>query len=130
MVPNDESPEKCLEQEKASSRPASNEAEKRSRSVKGPGWEMQDLNCPPAPTMDFTTFCLSLASSVLIHLGQTPSPDTGQTEKNLPLAKQSIDILVLLEEKTKNNLTSEESKLLDTLLYDLRIRFCEVQKSS
>lgn len=129
MAPNDESPE-SPEQEKFSSRPTSDKADDHSRPIQGPGWEMQDLNCPPTPTMDFTTFCLSLASSVLIHLGQTPSPDTGRTEKNLPLAKQSIDILALLEEKTKNNLTADESKLLDTLLYDLRIRFCEVQKSS
>ncbi|MBI5548128.1 MAG: DUF1844 domain-containing protein [Deltaproteobacteria bacterium] len=79
----------------------------------------------PLPPMDFTTFCLSLASSAMIHLGQAPSPESGKPEKNLPLAKQTIDILVLLEEKTRNNLTPEEGRLLSTLLYDLRVRFVQ-----
>ncbi len=98
--------------------------------VKGPGWEMREQKQPerPLPPMDFTTFCLSLASSAMIHLGHAPSPDTGAAEKSLPLAKQTIDILVLLEEKTRGNLTAEEGKLLSTLLYDLRMRF--VQEST
>lgn len=99
--------------------------------VKGPGWEMREekeRDERPLPPMDFTTFCLSLASSAMIHLGHAPSPDSGATEKSLPLAKQTIDILVLLEEKTRGNLTTEEGKLLSTLLYDLRMRY--VQETS
>ena len=95
--------------------------------VKGPGWEMHEDKEPgkPLPPMDFTTFCLSLASSAMIHLGQAPSPETGKTDQSLPLAKQTIDILVLLEEKTRGNLSPEESKLLSTLLYDLRMRYVQ-----
>ncbi|MGC4122734.1 MAG: DUF1844 domain-containing protein [Myxococcales bacterium] len=95
--------------------------------VKGPGWEMREEKKSerPLPPMDFTTFCLSLASSAMIHLGQAASPDSGKTEKSLPLAKQTIDILVLLEEKTRGNLSAEESKLLSAVLYDLRMRFVQ-----
>jgi len=97
--------------------------------VQGPGWEMRkEKAAAPLPPMDFTTFCLSLASSAMIHLGLSPSPETGKAEKALPLAKQTIDILVLLEEKTKGNLTSEEAKLLSTLLYDLRMRYVQESK--
>lgn len=95
--------------------------------VKGPGWEMHEEKGAgkPLPPMDFTTFCLSLASSAMIHLGHAPLPETGKVEKSLPLAKQTIDILVLLEEKTRGNLTAEESKLLSTVLYDLRMRYVQ-----
>jgi hypothetical protein len=94
--------------------------------VKGPGWEMKEQQHEvPLPPMDFTTFCLSLASSAMIHLGQAPSPESGKTEKSLVLAKQTIDILALLEEKTRGNLSAEESKLISTVLYDLRLRFVQ-----
>jgi hypothetical protein len=97
--------------------------------VEGPGWKMREERPQkPLPPMDFTTFCLSLASSAMIHLGERPHPDSDRSEPNLPLAKQSIDILALIEEKTKGNLTAEESRLLATLLYDLRLRFVEAQK--
>lgn len=97
-----------------------------SETVKGPGWEMREEKPKPAvPPMDFTTFCLSLASSALMHLGLEPYPDSNAVEKNLPLAKQTIDILQMLEEKTRGNLTADETKLLQTLLYDLRMRYVE-----
>ncbi len=81
-----------------------------------------------APQIDFYTFMLSLGSSVLIHLGDAPHPETGQSEVNLPLAKQTIDILGVLEEKTKGNLTHEEEELLQHLLYDLRLRYVARQQ--
>jgi hypothetical protein len=78
------------------------------------------------PGIDFSTFILSLGSSALIHLGEAPDPVSGQTAPaNLPLAQQSIDLLALLQEKTKGNLVGDESRLLDTLLYDLRMRYIE-----
>ena len=77
-------------------------------------------------TIDFSTFIVSLGSSALIHLGEAPDPVSGQTSaSNLPLAQQSIDLLALLQEKTKGNLTREEAGFLDQLLYDLRIRYVE-----
>ena len=108
------------------------DSDKEEKSVKGPGWEMRGGKEPEPkalPPMDFTTFCLSLASSAMIHLGQAPSPETGKTDKSLPLAKQTIDILALLEEKTRGNLSAEEERLLSTLLYDLRMRFVQESRS-
>ena len=83
----------------------------------------------PRPAIDFYTFILSLGSSVLIHLGDAPHPETGKpAEKNLALAQQSIEILALLEQKTRGNLSDEEAKLLDQLLMDLKLRYVEASK--
>lgn len=76
--------------------------------------------------IDFYTFVLSLGSSALVHLGDTPHPETGEpVPANLPLAKQTIDLLVMLSEKTKGNLTAEEEQFLEHLLTDLRLRYVE-----
>ena len=83
----------------------------------------------PRPAIDFYTFILSLGSSVLIHLGDAPHPETGKpAEKNLALAQQSIEILAMLEQKTRGNLSDEEAKLLDQLLLDLKLRYVEASK--
>jgi hypothetical protein len=82
-----------------------------------------------AAPIDFYTFVLSLASSAFVHLGDAPNPETGEPgPASLPLAKQTIDILAMLSEKTKGNLTDEEARFLENLLTDLRFRF--VQKTS
>jgi hypothetical protein len=73
------------------------------------------------PEINFATFIFSLNHSVLVHLGVTEDPVTGKKEKNLPLAKQTIDILGMLEEKTKGNLTKDEEIMLKNMLYDLRM---------
>ncbi len=78
---------------------------------------------PPLPEINFSTFILSLSSSALFHFGELPDPVTNQKQQNLPMAKQTIDILGILQEKTSGNLTEEESKLLENLLYDLRMRY-------
>ncbi len=76
------------------------------------------------PTIDFYTFVLSLASSAFVHLGDAPDPETGQaTPPNLPLAHQTIDILDMLREKTRGNLSAEEEKFMENLLTDLRLRY-------
>ena len=75
------------------------------------------------PPVDFATFVLSLGTSALYHLGEVAGPDGQQAEQNLPLAKQTIDILALLRDKTKGNLAEGEAQLLDSLLYDLRIKY-------
>jgi len=73
------------------------------------------------PEINFATFIFSLNSSVLVHLGIIDDPASGQKVKNLALAKQTIDILGLLEEKTKGNLTPDEESMLKNMLYDLRM---------
>jgi hypothetical protein len=78
--------------------------------------------------IDFYTFILSLGSSAFIHLGDAPHPETGErAEPNFVLAQQTIDILAMLEEKTKGNLTPEEERFLENLLMDLRLRFVNKQ---
>ena len=77
-------------------------------------------------TIDFPTFLISIGSAALIHLGEAPDPTSGEKAPvNLPLAQQSIDLLALLQEKTKGNLAPDESRFLDTLLYDLRMKYVE-----
>jgi hypothetical protein len=76
--------------------------------------------------LSFTTFVVSLASSAAIHFGDLPDPNTGErAELNLDGAAQMIDILALLEEKTRGNLTLEERQVLEQVLYELRLRFVE-----
>ena len=76
-----------------------------------------------AEGIDFYTFCLSLGSSAFVHLGDAPHPEGGAAAPNLVLAKQTIDILCMLQEKTKGNLTAEEDRFLDNLLIDLKLRY-------
>jgi uncharacterized protein DUF1844 len=76
--------------------------------------------------LSFTTFVVSLASSAAIHFGDLPDPNTGErAEMNLEGAAQMIDILTLLEEKTRGNLTLEERQVLEQVLYELRLRFVD-----
>lgn len=82
----------------------------------------------PLPPVDFQTFVISLGSSALLQLGEIEDPATGRREKNLVLAKHTIDLLSMLQVKTKGNLTPPEAKLLESLLYDLRLRFVEASK--
>lgn len=80
------------------------------------------------PEVDFSSFIFSLSTSALIHFGLIADPMTKKTEKNLPLAKQTIDLLAMLKDKTKGNLTNEEAELLDRILYDLRMRYVKETK--
>ncbi|MDA0692227.1 MAG: DUF1844 domain-containing protein [Nitrospinae bacterium] len=73
--------------------------------------------------LDFSTFILSLTSSAFYHLGDMPDPTTGQTETNLPAVQQTIDMLMMLKEKTKGNLTADEAKLLEQLIYELQMKY-------
>lgn len=75
------------------------------------------------PEINFATFVFSLNSSVLLHLGVLEDPTSGTKTKNLSLAKQTIDILAMLEEKTRGNLSSDEEAMLKNILYDLRILY-------
>jgi hypothetical protein len=79
------------------------------------------------PEIDFSTFVLSLGSSALIHLGEIPDT-SGASAKDLSLAKQTIDIIAMLQDKTKGNLDAAEENLLRSLLYDLRVKYVDAQK--
>lgn len=81
------------------------------------------------PAVDFTTFVLSLSHSALLHLGDAPHPTSdGPSEVDLPMARQTIDLLALIQEKTHGNLTGAEEQMLTQALYDLRLRFVEVSQ--
>ncbi len=84
--------------------------------------EKEVTNLPPP---DFTSFILSLSTSALLHLGEVPNPLSGEegVKKNIPIARHTIDVIEMLSEKTKGNLTEEENKILGEVLYDLRMRY-------
>jgi hypothetical protein len=80
------------------------------------------------PQLSFTAFVLSLASTAAIHFGDLPDPISGaRAEPNLDGAAQMIEILTLLDQKTRGNLTAEERQVLEQVLYELRLRYVEVK---
>ena len=84
---------------------------------------------PNESAVSFLGFVVSLAHTAAVHFGDVPDPVSGQTfPANLPAAQQMIDILALLEEKTRGNLTAEERQLLEQVLYELRLRYLEASK--
>jgi hypothetical protein len=98
-----------------------------------PKHRTEPLHLPPA---DFATLVLSLGSSAVMYLGQQDDHEGQQGQEggkapppNLPMAKHAIDLLTVLEEKTKGNLTSEEQQILESLLFDLRLRYVEALKT-
>ncbi len=80
------------------------------------------------PEVTFSTFVMSLNTSVLFHLGELPDPESGEKVVNLDLARHAIDTLVVLEQKTKGNLSDEEAELMRNILYDVKMRFVKVSK--
>ena len=79
--------------------------------------------------VDFPTFIMSLSSSAFYHLGDMPDPTTGKKELNLPAVQQTIDMLNMLKEKTKDNLKEDESKLLEQLIYELQVKYVAKSKA-
>ncbi len=77
----------------------------------------------PLPEITFANLVFSLSTSALIQLGEIQDPISKEAAKNLPMAKQTIDLIGMLKEKTKGNLTSDEEKLMENILYDLKMRY-------
>ena len=82
------------------------------------------------PKIDLTTFFLSISSAAFMNLGLAPDPQQGHSTVNLDLARQNIDLLELMAEKTKGNCTAEEERLLEHLLFETRMKFVEAQKGA
>lgn len=81
------------------------------------------------PEIDFATFALSLSTSALLSLGLVPDPSTGERGAvDLPAARQTIEILRMLQVKTRGNLETEEVRLIESLLYELQMRYVEAQR--
>ena len=114
-----EEPPKTSQEEKpkASQEPGQKEEAERT--------EEQD----PSQGVNFASFLLSLVTTGMVHLGEIPEPNTGQKSEDLEGARQMIDILSLLQEKTEGNLSGEEAKLLENLLYELRMKFLSKSKA-
>ena len=75
------------------------------------------------PEINFVNFLFSISTSALIQMGEIEDPISQQTVRNLPLAKQTIDLIGMLKEKTNGNLTPDEAKLIENILFDLRMRY-------
>lgn len=115
MFSEEEMPEK--EEERAES----SEEEAQAPESEDAAASGEDTESFQLPEINFATFIFSLNSSVLVHLGIIDDPASGKKVKNLVLAKQTIDILGMLEEKTRGNLTEDEESMLKNMLYDLRM---------
>ena len=88
--------------------------------------DKQDVERGPLPPANFTLLVISLTTQVRIFLGDIENPTTGQKQVDLELAKHNIDLLGMLEEKTQGNLSEQEKNLLDSVLYELRMRFVQL----
>jgi Domain of unknown function (DUF1844) len=84
----------------------------------------------PDEPVSFSTFILGLSTQALLHLGDIESPVSGQVERDLPAARHVIDILGILQAKTRNNLEQAEERLLEAVLYDLRMRYVELVRGT
>jgi hypothetical protein len=105
---------------------SANEPPPKSPAARPDAAEAEPEGADEAQPTDFASFLLSLGSSTLVHLGELEHPDhPGHPElcRNLPLAKQSLDILAMLQDKTRGNLTTDEQQLLEQLLYELRMKY-------
>ena len=94
---------------------------------------MKEKGSPPEapralPALDFSTLILSMASTAMVQLGAVLAPGGDAPAPDLDAARQAIDILAILEEKTRGNLDDAEQKLLHSLLYDLRVAYVDAQK--
>lgn len=90
--------------------------------------EQESGRVPQDFEIDFSTFVLSLTSSAFYHLGDLADPESGEKKVDLSAVKQTIDILLLLKEKTAGNLNDEESKLIEQLVYELQMKFVAANK--
>lgn len=82
----------------------------------------------PFPDASFSTLILSMGSAAAMAMGLAPNPQTGATEKDLPMARFNIDLLEVLKDKTKNNLLKEESDFLNHMVHDLQVKYVELSK--
>ena len=82
------------------------------------------------PPINFSTFIISLSTQALMHLGEMSNPVTGQVEKDVEVAKQTIDIIGMLGEKSKGNLDETEEQLVREVLYNLRMKYVEAVRTA
>lgn len=105
--------------------------DRRASAAEGEGGGAAAKPAPELPRVDFATFVLSLGTSALYHLGVVAHPETGErvSPPELALARNTIDTLEMLQEKTRGNLDAQERELVESLLYELRMHFVEAGKA-
>ncbi len=118
--PHKEEPPKASQEEKPKASQEPSQKEEAERTAE------QD----PSQGVNFASFLLSLATTGMVHLGEIPDPGSGQNMEDLEAARQMIDILGILKEKTEGNLSAEESHLLENVLYELRMKFMGKSKAT
>jgi hypothetical protein len=95
----------------------------------GSGAKEAESKTGPLPKIDFSTFVLSLGTTALYQMGLVPAPESGEVpEADLLVAQQTVDTLEMLRDKTRGNLDEEERKLIDSLVYELQMRFVEIRR--
>ncbi|MEJ2364017.1 MAG: DUF1844 domain-containing protein [Deltaproteobacteria bacterium] len=106
------------------------EPEPRGREQEGERAKVEEKGTEEAlfPEINFSTFIFSLNTSALLHLGEIPDPASGKQQEDLAMAKQTIDLIAMLQEKTKGNLAPDEENLVRHILYDLRLRYVQKAK--
>jgi hypothetical protein len=90
--------------------------------------EPQERTQEPLPEINFSTFVISLSTQALMHLGEIADPLSGKVSKDISIAKQMIDIIGMLKDKTKGNLNPGEERLMEEILFDLRMKYVEAVK--
>ncbi len=120
------SPDTGEARENAPDRPATDEQKK--LADESPLQSEQHAGHEALPEINFSTFVISLSTQALMHLGEIPNPLSGKEEHDVPVAKQMIDILGMLQDKTRGNLNDGEAKLIEDILFDLRMKYVEAVK--
>lgn len=92
------------------------------------GETASESNQEALPEINFSAFIISLSTQALMHLGEIASPISGKVESDVPVAKQMIDILAMLKDKTRGNLNASEDRLMEDILFDLRMKYVEAVK--
>ncbi|MCX6104007.1 MAG: DUF1844 domain-containing protein [Proteobacteria bacterium] len=98
------------------------------KTAEGDGFTMKSTKEEAPNEIDFSTLVYSFATGALISMGVAPDPNTKKVQKNIVMAKQNIEILVMLQNKTKGNLSVEEAKFLENILMEVRLRFVETSR--
>jgi Domain of unknown function (DUF1844) len=93
-----------------------------------PAENTRDTENEPLPEINFSTFVIGLSTQALMHLGEIGNPITGKVETDVSVAKQMIDILGMLKDKTRGNLNASEDRLMEDILFDLRMKYVEAVK--
>lgn len=109
--------------ESVSPEDAAKSAEKAPTPPPSSGEQSTGQNLPPRPPIDFPSYILSYYTQGLVLLGEVPNPYTNKKEEDVEAARHTIDILSMLEQKTKGNLGNDEKQLLESVLYELRMKF-------